>query len=109
MVVRNLHLELECECSQRLEAEDAPDRSQRPYVNFLLELCIDMLTEHSTKPVRRRSVVGNAGETRFDNLGGNWIVSTKEEAASKAKRGNCKMCHIKGKSDLKSIYMCEKC
>jgi hypothetical protein len=82
---------------------------KEPYLNFLRELCIGMLTEHGTKPVRRRSVVGNDGETRFDNLGGHWIVSTEEDAAGKAKRRNCKMCHLKGKADLKSVYMCEKC
>jgi hypothetical protein len=36
-------------------------------------------------------------------------VSTKEDAAGKAKRLNCKMCHINGKADLKSVYMCKKC
>ncbi len=82
---------------------------KEPYLNFLRELCIGMLMEHRTKPVRRRSVVGNDGETRFDNLGGHWIVSTEEDTASKAKRRNCKMCHLKGKADLKSVYMCEKC
>ncbi len=35
---------------------------KEPYLNFLRELCISMLTEHGTKPVRRRSVVGNDGE-----------------------------------------------
>ncbi len=83
---------------------------KEPYLNFLnFLLCISMLTEHGTKPVRRRSVVGNDGETRFDYLGGHWIVSTEEDAAGKAKRRNCKMCHLKGKADLKSVYMCEKC
>jgi hypothetical protein len=81
---------------------------KEPFLNFLRELCNGMLTEHSTKPVRRRSVVGNAGETRFDNLGSHWIVSTEEDAAGKAKRRNCKMCHLKGKADLKTVYMCEK-
>jgi hypothetical protein len=57
---------------------------KEPYLNFLRELCIGMLTEHGTKPVRRRSVVGNDGETRFDNLGGHWIVSTEEDAAEEA-------------------------
>jgi hypothetical protein len=45
----------------------------------------------------------------FDNLGGHWVVSTEEDAAGKAKRRNCKMCHLKGKADLKSVFMCEKC
>jgi hypothetical protein len=54
-------------------------------------------------------LVSNAGETRFDNLGGHWIVSTEEDAASKAKRRKFKMCHLKGKADLKLVYMCEKC
>ncbi len=36
-------------------------------------------------------------------------MSTEEDAAGKAKRRNCMMCHLKGKADLKSVYMCEKC
>jgi hypothetical protein len=65
-----------------------------------------MLAKHG----RRRSVVGNDGEIRFDNLGGHWIMSTEEEdAAGKAKRRTLKMCHLKGKADLKLVYMCEKC
>ncbi len=67
-----------------------------------------MLTEHGTKPVRRRSVVGNDGETRFDNLGGHWILSTEEDVAGNAKRCNCKMCHLNGQADLKWVFMCEK-
>jgi hypothetical protein len=38
---------------------------KEPYLNFLRELCIGMLTEHGTKPVRRRSIVSNDGETRL--------------------------------------------
>ncbi len=35
---------------------------KEPYLNFLRELCIGMLTEHGTKPVRRRSVVARRGQ-----------------------------------------------
>jgi hypothetical protein len=40
------------------------------YLNFLCELCIGMLREHGSKPIRRRLIVGIAGETKFDNQGG---------------------------------------
>ncbi len=35
-------------------------------------------------------------------------MSTEEDAAGKAKRHNCKMCHLKGKA-VKLVYMCAKC
>ncbi len=78
---------------------------KEPYLNFLRELCT---ARHGTKPVRRRSVVGNAGETRFDNLGGHWIVSTEKDAAGKAKRHNLQDVPLQGEC-WKSDYMCEKC
>jgi len=82
--------------------------NKEPYLKFLRELCIDMLTQHGTQPTKKRSLSGDAQEKRFDNLG-HWIVSTEEDAAGKAKRRNCKMCFLNGKPDLKSVFMCEKC
>lgn len=82
---------------------------KEPYLNFLRELCIGMLSHHGTKPTRKRSLVGGEPpESRFDNLG-HWIVSTQLDAAGKAKRRNCKMCYLNGKADLKTVFMCEKC
>lgn len=81
---------------------------REPYLDFLRELCISMLTEHGTAPTRKRLSNGPDTEARFDGKE-HWVVNTEEDAAGKFKRRNCKHCALSGKHDMKTVYLCEKC
>ncbi len=82
---------------------------KEPFLDFLRELCITMLTEHGTSPARKRtSMPGTGAEVRFDGMQ-HLIVSTEQDATGKPKRRNCKQCHLQGKQDMKTVFLCEKC
>jgi hypothetical protein len=113
--------------------------TREPFLDFLRELCIAMFVEHGTAPVRysyfihislaqiciqnmkhfvfsptilyvrkRISTTGPAADARFDGIQ-HWIVATELDTAGKPKRRNCKLCSLSGKSDCKTLLMCEKC
>jgi hypothetical protein len=81
---------------------------REPYLDFLRELCIGILTEHGTSPTRKRLSASADTEARFDGKE-HWVVNTEEDAAGKFKRRNCKHCALSGKHDMKTVYLCEKC
>jgi hypothetical protein len=83
---------------------------KEPYLDFLRELVIQMLTEHGSVPLRRRSLPGGSAEEslRYDAIN-HWIISMEQDASGKTKRRNCRYCYEKLKKELKTVTQCEKC
>jgi hypothetical protein len=84
--------------------------TKEPFLDFMRELVMEMLTVHGTPPLRRRSLnEASAAEVlRYDGLN-HWIVGVEEDAAGKSKRRNCRHCYLKEKKELKTVTQCEKC
>jgi hypothetical protein len=81
---------------------------KEPFLNFLRELCIEMLSVHGSPPSLKRTSLSVIGDARYDQLG-HWVANTEQDAAGKFKRRNCKMCALLKKADFKTVYLCEKC
>jgi hypothetical protein len=81
---------------------------KEPFLDFLRELCIEMLTVHGSPPVKKRTASAGPEELRFDRLD-HWITNTEEDAAGKFKRRNCRNCSLNKKPDSKTVYLCDKC
>ena len=81
---------------------------KEPYLDFLRELCIDMMNQHGCAPSKNGRKSSLQSEQRFDRLD-HWPVSTEQDEKGQPKRRNCKMCSLDGKKDMKTLFMCEKC
>ena len=95
----------------RLWMKVHPSASKMPYLDFLREICVDILTRHrearlqpGPHPALRVSV--SVSELRFDRMDHLIIRSTK--------KGVCQECKIQGygkkdKNEKQTNYRCEKC
>ena len=82
---------------------------KEPFLDFLRELCVAMMAEHGSPPVRRNThVTDPADGARFDGLNHS-MVGTELDDAGKNKRRNCRYCALQKKPDMKSVFVCEKC
>jgi hypothetical protein len=82
---------------------------KEPFLDFVRELCVAMMSEHGSPPVRRNThAVDPAEGARFDGLN-HWMVGTELDAAGKNRRRNCRHCALQKKPDMKTVYLCEKC
>lgn len=82
---------------------------KEPFLDFVRELCMDMMAVHGSPPVRRISHVADpAAGDRFDGMN-HWIEGTELDAAGKNKRRNCRYCALLKKADKKAVFICSKC
>lgn len=82
---------------------------KEPFLDFVRELCVAMMSEHGSPPVRRNThAVDPAEGARFDGLN-HWMVGTELDAAGKNRRRKCRHCALQKKPDMKTVYLCEKC
>jgi hypothetical protein len=82
---------------------------KEPFLEFMRDLCVSMLAEHGTPPLRRVSHVADPAEDkRFDGQN-HWIEGTELDASGKSKRRNCRYCALQKKADMKTVFLCEKC
>jgi hypothetical protein len=82
---------------------------KEPFLDFMRDLCVDMMSEHGSAPLRRITHVATSSEQeRFDGQG-HWIVGTELDASGKNKRRNCRYCALQKKADMKTVFFCEKC
>lgn len=79
---------------------------KEPLLNFLRELCCEMLTVHGTPLKNPKRVIGC--EVRYDRLD-HLIVAIPVDEKGKQPRRNCKKCSEEGKKDAKCVFLCEKC
>ena len=77
-------------------------KRKEPYLEFLRELVIGMMSEHGCQPDKRHGRNIDIPSTRFDGSE-HWIISTE------GVRTNCKQCQLMGKKDRKTLFKCEKC
>lgn len=83
--------------------------NKEPYLSFLRELTVSMLQIHGKAPLHPgRSGGLRPTDLRFDRTD-HWIRTTEVHTKGKVSRRNCKMCHLNGKKEMKSTYMCSKC
>ncbi len=70
---------------------------KEPILDFMRDLCVTMMSEHSSAPLQRITHVANSSEQeRLDTSGTN-------------KQRNCRFCALQKKADLKTVFFCEKC
>jgi hypothetical protein len=76
---------------------------KEPFLDFLRELCVSMMAEHGSPPVRRNTYVADpAEEGRFDGQN-HWMEGTEMDASGKSKRRNCRYCALQKKPDMKTV------
>jgi len=82
---------------------------KEPFLDFLRELVIEMMSTHGHPPIRRPSLPGpTQSDLRYDGLN-HWIQFLEKAESGKHKRRNCKLCYETLKKELKCSYSCEKC
>ena len=82
---------------------------KEPYLAFIRELVVEMLTRHGSSEQAIRVPVRLISDSiRFDGFN-HWPVSTAEDKNGKSSRRNCKFCSLQGKPDRKASLQCDKC
>ena len=82
---------------------------KEPFLDFLRELVMEMVTTHGHPPLKRGPSIGigSAGQAadslRFDGLN-HWIGEQDGR-----NRRNCKLCYSLLKKEMKTPYICKKC
>lgn len=82
--------------------------SKEPLLNFLRELVVTMLRHHGKAPLATGRKVHAPVSIRFDRVD-HWIRGTAVDAKGKPARRNCKQCHLEGKKEMKTVFICSKC
>ena len=73
----------------------------KSYLDFLHNLCIDMLNQHGSEAENRGVKSAVIKEVRFDETN-HWMDEYKQ-------RGNCRMCTENGIKNRKAKFKCRKC
>jgi len=76
---------------------------KEPFLIFLRELVIEMLSTHGHPPLKRGPAVQPLDCLRYDGLN-HWIMEIEG-----GKRRNCKQCYASLKKELKVSFVCKKC
>ena len=106
-------------------------KKKEPYLTFLRELIVCMLTKYGTKPVTAKRPlqipIALRDQMRYPNYlpiththiyipciyrynrYDYWMVETDLNDQGKRRHGNCKMCTELGKKDMKAVNLCLKC
>ena len=77
---------------------------KEPYLSFLRELVIQMLTNHG-RPALKKLPGPATDEQQYDGMN-HWIGQLED---GKKKRRNCKVCYQLLKKEMKTPYFCKKC
>jgi len=82
--------------------------NKEPYLDFLRELVVLMLETHGKPALATGPKKAPNPGLRYDGLN-HWIAGTEEDANGKPSRRNCKQCHLEGKKERKTVFVCKKC
>ncbi len=81
---------------------------KEPYLNFLRELVIKMLTKHGKSPKKKCQVtLQHDKELSWEQH--HWPVHSDLNKKGNFRMLNCKFCYSVHKKEKKTSYMCDKC